>query len=757
MKKKIFLLPALASLVLSGCSFNDVFNSIGNFFKGIFGKNEEKGEVIPPDTNTHANKITLSPNAPFYLKVGESRNISIGYDYKPTLDSERIFTWSYTGNNISLHVDGNDSTAKSIKGGDKATVTGLNAGTTQIWVKNTYNESLTDCFTVNVIDFDEDKDYLWQYSSDNKDREKFGYNSSTAKQGVREGDAGLNGVVWQFNRSDTTSLQSKMGSVGFGKGDAPETLVHFETTTDRVVKDFIIETASANSLATLTIKVNNVVYPLDPNGLVDGKIPRPYYDEVGSVSTTGVGTEKGKIELDFSTPAYDETQKDNPEYKSPGALWLKSILIHFDDLPEDASTEVFDFKGMYDNTSDGIFDSLSDSTKSSQSFTQGDFDVYLNGVKKETSDDSIPGYVHSNDYIDVKLNRSNEVISKVELKVQYGTASSKNRYQVGISKIGGAPFKQTCVFNSKDTGLLKLNIYTLNINSIRLIPEGNNHVGLDNLKVYTKQGINPTIKPLEQPIDLTPSVKNYLEDDFFDPTGLKNLTIEFNEDVEPESLSPKELDWYDGVLYDSNPRVLSKQLVEGTTYVKGVFRDEVIAKVSGLTVVAGEKVTLTLVKDKENITANDKYLIVGKFTPEDSPTTYTCLNGAGTTNDEIKNGYVLNNFAFNDSVELSYKIESRCFTASFDENSKLLLNSGDYKVGLANSGTLSCTKSPAILGWDYDIDEQNRLIMSMVDKESTPKTKYFGINNKTGVFSSYAQAIKTGQGEVFLYKLSSSN
>ena len=757
MKKKIFLLPALASLVLSGCSFNDVFNSIGNFFKGIFGKNEEKGEVIPPDTNTHANKITLSPNAPFYLKVGESRNISIGYDYKPTLDSERIFTWSYTGNNISLHVDGNDSTAKSIKGGDKATVTGLNAGTTQIWVKNTYNESLTDCFTVNVIDFNEDKDYLWQYSSDNKDREKFGYNSSTAKQGVREGDAGLNGVVWHFNRSDTTSLQSKMGSVGFGKGDAPETLVHFETTTDRVVKDFIIETASANSLATLTIKVNNVEYPLDPNGLVDGKIPRPYYDEVGSVSTTGIGTEKGKIELDFLTPAYDETQKDNPEYKSPGALWLKSILIHFDDLPEDASTEVFDFKGMYDDTSDGIFDSLSDSTKSSQSFTQGDFDVYLNGVKKETSDDSIPGYVHSNDYIDVKLNRSNEVISKVELKVQYGTASSKNRYQVGISKIGGAPFKQTCVFNSKDSGLLKLNIYTLNINTIRLIPEGNNHVGLDYLKVYTKEGVNPTISQISTPSVFVPTVKNYLEDDFFDPTGLKNLIIEFNEDVEPESLSPFELDWYDGVLYESN--IFSKQLVEGTTKVVGFFRNEYVCTIEGLTVEAGEKINLTLVKDVETITADDKYLIVGKFKdPDDSDAfKFNCLNGAGTTNDEIKNGYVLNNFTFNDSIELSYKIEARCFVASFDENSKLLFNSGDYKVGLTNGGELSCTKSPAILGWDYQIDSENRLIMSMVDKESTPKTKYLGINNTSGKFSAYAQALKSTQGEVFLYKLSSSN
>lgn len=327
MNKRILrILPAC--LLLCSCS-NPLANlRIGNWYP--FGKptpiketTHVEGDPIvisddkPQDLTQHATSMSQDPNAPFYVKVGETRDISVTLSPSPTLDSEKKIEWEIEGENFIDYTVDPKNEGKT----NKVSVTGKAAGTATLTATNEYNSSLSKKFTIKVINFNEEDDYLWQYKS--ADRAEFGYDSKEAKLGTTEGDANLNGIVWHYTRSRATSLQSSMGAVGFGKGSEPETHVHLETTTDRLVNKFTIEAASANSLAKMTIKVGNTIY------MDEKSVPKDDWDVIQTLTSDTVLPDTGKIEIDVYTPEFESNRADDPTYKKPGAFYLKSILINF--------------------------------------------------------------------------------------------------------------------------------------------------------------------------------------------------------------------------------------------------------------------------------------------------------------------------------------------------------------------------------------------------------------------------------------------
>lgn len=337
MKKKRILLILPISFFLCSCNISEF--GIGNFkpfssefWQGlsIFGwqpfggkNNNDNSRTDPPiedadvDENKHANSISADPSAPFYLKLNETRTISVSLSPAPTRDLEKEFTWKITaGDGISIPAG-----EKSNKIVVTATKISMN---NVITVTNDYNTKLTKTFTVNVIDYDESKDYVWQYQS--SDRAQFGYeNVEGKKAGIEEGDAVLNGVSWHFTRSKVTSLQSSMGAIGFGKGDEPEPHVHLETENERTVNQIIVEAASANSLAKMTIKVGDTVY------MDNRTLSEPNNKVIGQLVSDEVTPASGKIQIDIYTDDYDSSRKDDPTYLHPGAAYLKSMIIIFNE------------------------------------------------------------------------------------------------------------------------------------------------------------------------------------------------------------------------------------------------------------------------------------------------------------------------------------------------------------------------------------------------------------------------------------------
>ena len=353
----------------------------------------------------------------------------------------------------------------------------------------------------------------------------------------------------------------------------------------------------------------------------------------------------GKIQIDVVTPEMDNSRKEDPDYNAPGAFYLKSILIHFSDTIETVTEETFNFKDMYDNrvAGDGIFGDLTKITAKQIQFSQNDFDVTLEKVKKEATE-NIPDYAHTNGYIEVKLNKPGEEIFKVEFKIEYGTTSDsyKTLYGLYVSKSGGAPFKSLDITSDKTTCMLNASLFESNhINAIRLVPSKTNNIGLDYLKISTKAGINPTISSITPPAEFVPSVKEYSSGELFDTTGLGDLTISYEESgVEPDLLPASELEWFDGVSYDADAATATKELQAGTTYVCGIFRGKKVAEITGLTVV-DIPISLTLVKNISDINTTDHYFIIEK----DSK---TLIKGsaAGDMGNKSKSGLNLRQYTF---------------------------------------------------------------------------------------------------------------
>ena len=759
MKKKRILLILPISFFLCSCNISEFgigqfkpFSS--EFWQGltIFGwkpfggknSNDSSGDSIDDvevDENKHANSIEIEDpkGGSCYLKKDEKKVLKVKISPVPTRDLEKEFTWKITkGDGISIPSDVKDASIE---------VTGVKESTGNvITVTNDYNPSLTKSFTINVIDFDEENDYLWQYNSE-VDKAKFGY-TSEKKEGNASGEALLNGINWSYLREPRAiSLNLNQGGcIGFGRGEEPETHIQFEADTERSVKSVIVECASANSQAKMSISVGETAY------MTDKEVPKISNNALTFLVTDEVEpAASGKIKIDVVTPEFDAIKKEeDPDYRAPGCFYIKSILIRFSDSIEPATVETFDFKDLYDNREkgDGVFGDLNTTDWKEVKFSQNEFDITLEKVKKES--DKVVGYATTSGYIDIKFTKPGEEIYKVEFKFEYGTTgeSYKNIYSLEISKSGGAPYTSLNIESSKENEILNASLFkNYHPNSIRLSPSKVNAIGLNYLKISTKAGINPTIASITPPDVFVPDVTSYNEGDLFDTSGLGDLTISYAETgVESDVLPAAELEWFDGASYDEDATTATKELQAGTTKVYGIFRGEEVVTIEGITV-SGETASLTLVKDASEIVANHKYLIVGQYNDG-----FSCINGEKTGSDDIKDGFIMKGFALSDNVEVSKSMESRAFIASFDVNSKLLFeNSNGNKIGLTKSGSLSCTTSPALLGWDYEINSSNQLVMTMVDQEATPTTKEFGVNKTSGKYSAYSVG-SSSKGAIYLYE-----
>ena len=750
MKKKKLLLILPISFFLCSCNLADV--GIGQFkpfssefwqglsifgwqpFGGKDNKDDSKNDSTPIedvdiDENKHATSISADPSAAFYLKKGESRNVKVTLSPSTGVrDEEKTFTWSITkgdGVTIPSGVTGNTIEITAVKASTGNVVTAV----------NDYNHSLTKSFTIHVIDFDEENDYLWQYASE--DKNQFGYTSSN-KQGDASGTATLNGISWSFLREpEAISINTtQSGAIGFGKGENPETHVHFEAEVGRTVESITFEVASANSLAKMSVSVGETAY------MTEKTVPKVTNNALNFITTDEVSTPvSGKIQIDVVTPQMDDSRKEDPDYNAPGAFYIKSILIHFGDTIETVTEETFNFKDMYDNRADGdgIFGDLTKTTAKQIQFSQNDFDVTLEKVKKEATE-NIPDYAHTNGYIEVKLNKPGEEIFKVEFKIEYGTTSDsyKTLYGLYVSKSGGAPFKSLDISSDKTTCMLNASLFESNhINAIRLVPSKTNNIGLDYLKISTKAGINPTISSITPPAEFVPSVKEYSSGELFDTTGLGDLTISYEESgVEPDLLPASELEWFDGVSYDADPATATKELQAGTSYVYGIFRGEKVAKITGLTVV-DIPISLTIVKNISDINTTDHYFIIEK----DSK---TLIKGsaAGDMGNKSKSGTVtLDLSSVGDSISIPglYKNDYYTFTESGGLYS-IGSTSGNH-FGMTNSGNLSTAKSPQNPNASLTIDADSGATLIKYEKSSdTSVYGYLYLSGGTIVLNTTATA-----------------
>ena len=149
MKKSLALLLVPSCLCIFSC---------GKKKEVIKNVNSEVIEDVDVDPSVqHATSLTLDPNAPFYLKIGETRDLKATLSPSPTLSSEKEFTWKAKDNKVKLEVDNSNSA--------KATVTGLTEGKTEVTATNIYNPLLSKTFVIEVIEFNEENNYLWQYDT----------------------------------------------------------------------------------------------------------------------------------------------------------------------------------------------------------------------------------------------------------------------------------------------------------------------------------------------------------------------------------------------------------------------------------------------------------------------------------------------------------------------------------------------------------------------------------------------------------------
>ncbi len=563
MKKKSLLILPIAFL-LSACTITDPSTWFDFLKKKENTDQPDEGEVIdgPGEMHTHATSLSQTPNAPFYLKVGEVKDISVTLSPSPDLSEEKIFTWNLTGNYVDYVVDSTSS--------NKVRVTGKSEGTSYLTATNTYNPLLTKTFTIKVIDVEEDDTYLWQYNSSN-DLKKF--------DGRKNGRANLNGVEWDFERSKGENTGTYYGGLSLGGSKNPETSIKLKAHIFRPVKNISIECASMNSWHKMSVKVGETTF-------IDNKPIERVYNDAMSLYSSPLNLEAatGDIEIDISCDEYKVPEGMEPsDFQGPGTFWLKSITIIFDDAPSTVTEKTFNFKEMYDDENDTILHNLTTSPKEI-SFEEDNFNIRFAKVKKEaSSNEKIPGYAHSSGAIDVKLNKADEVISKVEFKFTYGEMSSKNYYSLETSKSSGFVYSSSNITNNNE-GLLRSYIFVENVNSIRFNVQNSYNVGLEYLKIYTRSGESGTINNLIVPEKLEPTKTEYTAGQLFDSAGIDVFKLTFNEaNVPNEIINSYQLDWYDGTSYESDPENAVKKLQVGTTSVYGVL-SEYVFKVSGITV-----------------------------------------------------------------------------------------------------------------------------------------------------------------------------
>ena len=143
------------------------------------GGQQDIPDIDPEEQKTHATKVTPEPNAPFYLKVGQTKLVNVSFDQTPTEDKEKTFTWKSDDVNkakLNKNKDEYKITEEMLTPEDtkglKCAITGVSEGAVTVSATNDYNKSIVGYFYPNVINFSEKNNYLWEYKSE--DRKEFG-------------------------------------------------------------------------------------------------------------------------------------------------------------------------------------------------------------------------------------------------------------------------------------------------------------------------------------------------------------------------------------------------------------------------------------------------------------------------------------------------------------------------------------------------------------------------------------------------------
>lgn len=736
MKKKLILLLPI-SFFLCSCSLADL-NIFG--WKPFASKENKQNEqqniddVTPDDQGKHATKITLTPGAPFTLKIGESRDLSISFDQTPSDKNEQIFTWELTGDAVEYTV--NETNTR------KAKVVGVKVGSSELKVTNTYNRQLSKSFSISVVDFNENNDYIWQYDS----------SVDLAKFSSKDGRAYLSGMEWDFTREKGAKAHTLNGGVAFGTtgnmtqgiDPNPETRLEFNAHNSRVVKSITVEGSSTNAQANMTIKVGDKTYLETKLDEDDNKVLTKYTSSVDEYVA-------GDISILIETPEYDPSKSDDFSYRKPGNCTIKSILVSFDEAPEFATSKTYDFKAMYNDENDETFASLNSSSTKAINITDDTFDINLEKVSKPEGKDTdkITGVALSNGYIDIKCLKENEVISKVEFKIDYGTATSKNYYSVHTSRFGGIPYSNSEIVNLKDTDIVKSYIFPDNINAIRLVNRNSYNVGLDYLKVYTRAGKQATIKFVLAPETFVPTKTSYNDGDLFNPEGLPSCVVNFNEsDIRNDYLAPSAFEWYDGTTYETDPATASKTLKGGTTSVYGVFKEEFVVKVENIEVLT-KVINVTKLLDPSEITATGKYYIT-------CPSAKLILKGSvSNSNTLTKNGaYKDENLEFTDNMVFGGTLENEYMTIAPTGDGKFAIsnrNSTPGYIGIKADGSGSCTNTVEIKEFTLTINAETGIITASLPytKNDEEVFKYLGCNESNGNFGMY----NPDKANVVIYKV----
>ena len=671
----------------------------------------------------HATSVSGDPSASFYLKVGEEKNIKATLSPTPTRKSEKTFKWKTSSSSIAT-VTPQEDTAKAV-------VKGMKTGSVVFTATNDYNTDLVRQFYANVINYDDANMYLWEYKSE--DRAKFGYvNVDGQKQGVPDGIARLGIIDWTFHRSNTTSLQSASGSLGFGKGDEPETLVTLKAENDRPIKKITIETSSANALSNVTVKVGD-------NEVINSVTPKYVQGEpMGSVTyvdeTEAPNKYNGDILIQFDTPEFDPTRADDPTYRAPGAVYLKSIWIEYYDL-EYKTTQTYDFEEMYADPESEMSKQITSSTTGKE-FVLEDDKFILDIKKARKGDDKGNQFFESNSDITITAKEADEVIKSVEFN--WETLASK-KYTLKSSMFAGELYPTT--YTNSNTGKLSLVLSEAHANSILFESSNTSYIGLKSIIVKTISGEHAKVKNVELENNI-PTKTNYIDGEQFDPAGLGDVLVSFtNSEIPVYKLPISYVTFYDGPSYDEPADHSGKTtaLSEGTTYVVGPILGHDL-KVENLTVTMSFA-TLTRVTAASDLTTGDYLFVI--------PGSSKYWKGSMSNADMKKTASIgdLGDIEFNDTISVSSSLLKDALSITNDSGNFTIKNQSGGKIGMTKSGNIGIAAGPDFSIWSGSVsDKFVDFVINGKDKDGNDLSKHL-------VFTTIFELDDASSSNIALYKV----
>lgn len=652
-----------------------------------------------PVETPEARTVKADPNSLFYLKVGEEKNLKNSLEPTTGLKPEQLaFDWQNKNTYCaSLTVNEKDSRQAVLKG--------VKPGKVNVISTNVYSPSLTTKYNANVIDFNAEKMYLWEYK--NEDKSQFGYTSANPA-GERVGTAVLGDISWEFARSKAVSLNlTKSGNLGFGKGGDPETSVNLKTTNNRSVKKIVIETSSANGLAKMSVSIGNQE--------VCNQLPTPSSKDEMPVAITldNIPDYKGDISIQFDTPSHNPEREEDPTYVEPGCIYIKSIWITFGEA-DYKTTKTYDFVEMYNDPESDISKAITSTT--GKPFTLEDDDFVIDFEKVRKSDGNKNEYFETNSAFTILSKKSDEVIQSVEFNWEiFGT--NNNTFTLKSSMFGNSIFPTT--YSQSKTGKLSQILFEANANALRFENSNSSYVGLKSIIIKTCVGEHASISRVKLLEGAVPSKRVYYEGDKFDPTGLGSAVITFSNVGITYYLPISMVTFYDGPSYDdpADHSGKTEQLKGGTTEVVGVILGYEL-RVGNLTV-KSESITLNLVKNISEIDAFSKYFIV-------CPSKHAFVLGTAASKITATAGCkILEDVDFGDSVQLSatYKNDGFYIREGVDEleNTYYTIESADngysFGVGKAPNYGDSSAKQPPNLNWSIAIDGETGIATISMNPE----------------------------------------